>query len=278
MKSVLRCADGGFRHSFGPAGERFDALGRAETILARIEELERKRDASAVLTEKLPELIRERLIDPASRGALSTDTEETSNQAQDQGGGDVTVASNLPEGDAGGGDSSTSQTSETRERVNYEVSQTEREITQGPGAIKRLSVAVLVNGTVATGADGAEEFQPRTEEELSALRELVASAVGFDEARGDVITLKTMQFEAVAPLGTAAEASVFDALNIDMMSVIQAAVLAIVALVLGLFVVRPVLSRPAAPPVAQLAPPAGSAGAGVDRCGRRLLPLTDPRA
>ena len=154
-----------------------------------------------------------------------------------------------------GGDSSTSQTDETRERVNYEVSQTEREITQGPGAVKRLTVAVLVNGTLTTAADGTEQFQPRSDEELAALRELVASAVGFDEARGDIITIKTMQFQAVTPQGTAVDAGFLDKVAIDVMSMIQAAVLAIVALILGLFVVRPLLSRSTETPIAQLAPP-----------------------
>ena len=236
---------------------------RADVIRQKVERLLEARvgAGNAVVELSLDtvtstESIRERRIDPESRVAISTDTEERSDSASDQGGGDVTVASNLPEGDASGGDSSSSQTSETRERVNYEVSQTEREVTMSPGAIKRLTVAVLVNGTVVTGTDGAEQFQPRSDEELSALRELVASAVGFDEARGDVITLKTMQFEPAVPAGSVAEASLFDKLAIDVMSVIQAAVLAVVALILGLFVVRPVLSGPPAEPaLPQLAPP-----------------------
>ncbi|MEO3413212.1 flagellar basal-body MS-ring/collar protein FliF [Roseovarius sp. CAU 1744] len=192
------------------------------------------------------ESIRQREIDPQSRVAISTDTEERSNSASDQGGGDVTVASNLPDGDAAGGDSSSSQTSETRERVNYEVSATEREITNVPGAIKRVTVAVLVNGTTGVDDTGAQVYQPRSDEELSALRELVSSAVGFDEARGDVITLKTMQFETIAPAGTVSEPSMFASLGLDVMSIIQAVVLGIVAIVLGLFVVRPLLSKPPA--------------------------------
>ncbi len=201
------------------------------------------------------ESYRERKIDPESRVAISTDTEERSDTASDQGGGDVTVASNLPEGDAGGGDSSSSQTSETRERINYEVSETERQVTMAPGAIKRLTVAVLVNGTLSTDANGVETFQPRSDEELESLRELVASAVGFNETRGDVITLKTMQFEPQLPAGTSVEASLLDKLAIDVMSLVQAAVLAIVALVLGLFVVRPLLSGTAPEAPAQLVPP-----------------------
>lgn len=118
-----------------------------------------------------------------------------------------------------------------------------------------MTVAVLVNGTTNIAADGTEQFQPRSEEELTALRELVASAVGFNENRGDVITLKTMQFEPLEPAGTLAQASFFESLAIDVMSMIQLAVLAIVALILGLFVVRPLLSKPSTAPAPQLAAP-----------------------
>jgi len=241
---------------------------RAEQMRQRVERLLEARVGTgnavvevSVDTITQSELVRERRIDPNSRVAISTDTEEVSSTSSDQGSGDVTVASNLPDGDAAQGDSSSSQGSETRERVNYEVSETEREITIMPGAIKRLSVAVLVNGTVATDASGAEVFEPRPDEELTALRDLVASAVGFDEQRGDVITIRTMQFEPAVPLGTEADASLFSGLAIDAMSLIKAAVLAFVALVLGMFVIRPVLMRPVP---AALAQPAGMAGTTAD--------------
>ena len=242
---------------------------RTDALRARVQRLLEARvgPGNAVVeisidTVKTTELIRETRIDPESRVAISTDTEERTDTSKDQGGGDVTVASNLPTGDAGGADSSSSQSSETRERVNYEVSQTEREVTQAPGAIRRLSVAVLVNGTVSTDASGAEIFAPRPEEEMAALRELVASAVGFDEARGDAITIKSMQFEPVAILGTSAEPSFLSGLGLDTMALIQSGVLALVALLLGLFVVRPVLAGARAAPPALAAPPAASAGAG----------------
>ncbi len=197
----------------------------------------------SVDTVKTTEMIRERTIDPESRVAISTDTEERTNSASDQGGGDVTVASNVPDGDAAGNDSSSSRNSETRERINYEISQTEREITEAPGAIKRLTVAVLVNGETTKNPDGTEAFQPRPDDEMTALKDLVASAVGYSEERGDVITLKSMQFEPIAVLGTSAEPSFFKSMGLDLMSLIQALVLGVVALVLGLFVVRPILSQ-----------------------------------
>jgi len=207
------------------------------------------------------ETIREHSFDPGTRVAISTDVEEQTSTATDAAGGDVTVASNLPSGDGASGDSSSSNNSTSRERINYEVSETQREILRGPGAVKRLTVAVLINGIAQIDDTGAEVTEPRSEEELSALKELVEAAVGYDEARGDVITLKSMSFEPLLPQGTEGTSSLMDNLNLDIMSIIQMAVLAIVALILGLFVVRPILSRSPATALAELPPPSGGSGA-----------------
>lgn len=213
------------------------------------------------------ESVRERTFDPDSRVAISTDTEESNNTSQDAGNGDVTVASNLPdqEGD-GSGDSSSSQSSETRERVNYEVSETEREVIRAPGAIKRVSVAVLVNEPMTMNAAGEQVAAPRDDVEIEALRELVSSAVGYDEARGDIITIKSMPLLAVPPTGTTVEASLFGGFDFDLMSAIQMGILAIVTLVLGLFVIRPLLTRvpPASPDELAALPPANPKGATSD--------------
>lgn len=212
------------------------------------------------------EQITERRYDPDSRVAISTVTEETSTSAQDARGGAVTVAGNLPDGDSSGsGGNSSSQESETREQVNYEVSETHREVLRAPGAIRRLSVAVLVDGLREVAADGTVSWEPRPDQELDALRDLVASAVGFDEGRGDVITLQSMEFQPIVNGGTEAVApSLVDRLLVDPMRLIQLGALATVALVLGLFVVRPILlaapSRGALPPA--LDPPRAPAGDG----------------
>lgn len=211
----------------------------------------------AVETVTESEQITERRFDPDSRVAISTDTEERSARSSDARAGAVTVASNLPEGDDGDDGRSTSQNSETRERVNFEVSETQREVTRGPGAVRRITVAVLVDGVLVKDASGNETWQPRPDDEIAALRELVASAVGFEESRGDVITLKSMPFEA--PTLTGSEIAGPGWTAFDTMSVVQLAVLAIVALVLGLFVVRPILAPRLPPAPRSLAGPAAPA-------------------
>ncbi len=202
------------------------------------------------------ESIREMRLDPDSRIAISSDVEERADSSQNQS-GDVTIASNIPDGDAAGGEGSQAKNSSTRERINYEVSQTELEILRVPGAIKRVSVAVLVNGLSSEAGAGNSVFEPRPAEELAALQELVESAVGFNAERGDVITLKSMDLPAIPPSGTVATSSFFQQLQLDMMSIVQMSVLVLVTLVLGLFVVRPILANGA---VAALPAPAALPG------------------
>jgi flagellar M-ring protein FliF len=218
------------------------------------------------------EQITERTFDPQGRVAISSETEESTGSSTEPG-GDVTVASNLPQGDAAAGAQGKSENALTKERVNYEVSETQREILRGPGTVKRMTVAVMVDGVVTVASDGTRSWAPRPDDELATLRELVASAVGLDETRGDVLTLKTLEFQA-PPLaeGTEAGTGLLAQMGpVDVLSYVQTAVLAVVALVLGLFVLRPILTsattRPAlaAPsPTLALPPMAGFGSAVLD--------------
>jgi flagellar M-ring protein FliF len=254
-----------------------DPNDRAATLRANLERLLEARvgPGRAIVEVSLDvnteqEQITERVFDPQGRVAISSDTEERTGSSG-QTDGQVTVASNLPDGDAGAGPSEQSQSSETRERVNYEVSETQREILRAPGTLRKISVAVLVDAVTVTAADGTQTVEPRSDEELATLRELVASAVGLDEARGDVLTLRSLAFQATPAEGTVAEAATAAWMTpMDIMQMVQVAVLAVVALVLGLFVVRPILApsaarraqiEPAARPLA-LPPAQGAAFAG----------------
>lgn len=216
------------------------------------------------------ESITEHSFDPDSRVAVSTDVQETSDTSTNSQGGDVTVASNLPDGSgAGGTGNSNAENTQTRSLTNFEVSETQREVLRAPGAVKRLTVAVLVNDVTTVDAAGVATTAVRGADELAAMRDLVASAIGFDEARGDVITIKSMAFEPVAPMGTEGVAA--PGLPINIMSVIQIGATALVALVLGLFVVRPILTSSRTSGVPALLPPPGfesNFGAGLGAAGR----------
>ena len=223
---------------------------RASLIKAKVERLLEARVGAgnafvevSIDTVTRQESVREKRFDPSTRVAISTDSEQRNSTASQSGSGQVTVASNLPDGDGGEGNGSNSSDNTTRERVNYEVSETETEIIKNPGDIKRLTVAVLINDQSSTDANGNVTTQPRSEEEMSSLRELVSSAVGFDETRGDQITLKSMSLSPIELNGTLVESSILNRIEIDILSLVQIAVLAIVALILGLFVIRPIFGN-----------------------------------
>jgi flagellar M-ring protein FliF len=82
--------------------------------------------------------------------------------------------------------------------TNYEVSKLVRHTIQPKGSIRRLSVAVILDHktTYTKDADGKVKttVQPRTQQELNSYRELVLAAVGFDQERGDVVTLESVPF------------------------------------------------------------------------------------
>ncbi len=144
--------------------------------------------------ETQSEQLVERSFDPTQRAMISEETEELSDESSMAGNAAVTAASNLPEQATQDGETQQTQRAETRQRANYEVGGVTRQIERKPGAIRRLSVAVLVNGTTVEAADGTVQSVPRPDDELAAIRDLVAAAVGFDESRGDELIVRSMLF------------------------------------------------------------------------------------
>jgi flagellar M-ring protein FliF len=229
-----------------------DASGQAEQHRRNIERLLNARVGPGnAVVEVSVELVRsretvlERRIDPDSRVVIGTESEEMTSSSSESGNGAVTVASNLPEGDAagGGGGNSTLQNTESRESVTYDISEIQREVENGPGAIRRISVAVLVNAVPVAGPDGILQPQPRGAAELESLQTLVQSAIGFDPARGDIVTIQSMAFEPRPDraLVEVAGAGIFA--RLDVMTLLQLLGLVVVALAVAFGVVRPLLMQ-----------------------------------
>ncbi|MDW8002793.1 MAG: flagellar basal-body MS-ring/collar protein FliF [Deltaproteobacteria bacterium] len=114
-------------------------------------------------------------------------------------GGVPGVRSNVRREDQQSRESEKTQMSEREEsEANYEVSRTVRKIVEPFGEIKRISVAVVVDGKyeiVKTQKGEEIKYIPRTNKELEDIRKLVARAIGFDEQRGDTIEVINMPFE-----------------------------------------------------------------------------------
>lgn len=90
---------------------------------------------------------------------------------------------------------------------NYELTKTTTKVREPGGKIRKLSVAVLVDGRYEE-KDGKKAFVARGVEELKTFEEIVRSAVGYQQDRGDIVTVRSLPFELPAAAGTevAAEA------------------------------------------------------------------------
>tara|TARA_R110000868_G_scaffold161995_7_gene392960 strand:- start:2176 stop:3870 length:1695 start_codon:yes stop_codon:yes gene_type:complete len=189
------------------------------------------------------------IYDPNGQVVRSTQTvEDKSDNSDGKDTQGVSVANNLPNPSAGSGDNSSvarQTANRNEETVNYEISRTTKTEVLEPGRVKRLSVAVLVDGVYTTNAEGKSVYTPRTTEEIAKIESLVKSAIGYDETRDDQIQVVNLQFAApIAIEAGAPEAEPFLGLTkADYMRISEFAVLSILALIAMFFVFRPVLSR-----------------------------------
>lgn len=190
-------------------------------------------------------------FDPEGRVLRSSQTREevSSNGERD---GQVTVANELPGGNARGGEAPAArdQSKKSEEIVNYEISRTTKtEVIEG-GRIKRISAAVLVDGTYSKNEKGESTYQPRSKEELDRIAALVRTAIGFDQKRGDQVEVVNLRF-AEAPVAVFNEPGGWSAMfqfgGLEIMRGIELAVMALLAVFVVLFVVRPLVARIIAP-------------------------------
>jgi len=212
------------------------------------------------------EVVRSNTFDPNSQVVRSTQTVQEQERSQDTSGEPpVTAEQNLPQRDVraqGQNNRSSSDTKRQEETVNYEISNVSRETVVEPGDIRRISVAVLVNGTWKTAADGARVYEPRTAEELGRLTELVRSAMGFDQGRGDRVTVENLEFVDLTPDVAPRDPwdEVAETLTRNVMTLIQWVILLVLSGLLILLGLRPLIRRvfPAPEPA-----PAAEAGTAV---------------
>ena len=253
---------------------------------AIIELLERTVGLNRVRAEINAEIDYDRVVenaeifDPDSQVARSTQTvQENENSSENDDQDTVTVQNNLPETEAtaaGTGTSAASQVSRTEETVNFEITKTIRNRVKESGQIKRLSVAVLVDGKYIENDDGDKVWQPRAADELAQLETLVKSAVGFNEQRGDSVEIVNMQFVKLEPLEFDDGSLFLGISKEEFMQLAEILVLAVVGLLVILLVVRPVLTRLFESMPTALA--GGQAGALGDQEGVALAQLTGPEA
>jgi len=226
-------------------------------------------------------------FDPESQVVRSTQSREETSAAAENGENDtITVGNELP----GANDTqnqadaqSTENTSKTEETVNYEISRTTKTEVREAGRVKRISIAVLVDGVYAEDATGARTYSPRPQEQLDQIATLVRSAIGFDRVRGDQVEVVNMRFAPGAQAEPLAdeEAPFIELTKEDYFYIAELATLLIVSILVLLFVVRPLIRRIVTPEeeAIQIGGQSGRLGAGaaaVDENGNPVPQLTGP--
>jgi flagellar M-ring protein FliF len=255
----------------GPAAAQTgEELKRAQELrLARAVEdlLERTLGPGRVRAEASVEMDFDRVqtveerFDPDNQVPRSTQsTTETSRSAEP---GNVSVANQLPGAEANAGGNRQEQ-SRQEETTNFEIGRLTRNTTREQPAIRRLSVAVLVDGVWEPVAGGPPRFRERSAEELQRIAALARSAVGFSEARGDRVEVVNLRFAEPPPAEAPPEGFVILGHTVPpalMGRLIETAILALVAIAAILLIGRPIAGRLAialAPPPALAAAAAGT--------------------
>jgi len=210
--------------------------------------------------------------DPDGQVVRSTQTrEESASTNKTAGGKSVSVGNELPaaDGSPDGGGKPVESNQKTEEVVNYEISRTTKTEVVEAGRLKRVSVAVLVDGLYSKGAGGKPVYTPRTKEQLDRIAALVRSTIGFDRARGDQVEVANLRF-APEPAPEALAEADEGFLNLskeDYFYIAELAILLILAVLVLLFIVRPLVRRIVTPDeetaaIDHMSTPAGSAAPG----------------
>jgi flagellar M-ring protein FliF len=191
-------------------------------------------------------------FDPESRVVRSTQTRNENNVSNEARDGQVTVNNELPGNAAGAnGNNNREASQKNEETVNYEISKTIRTETIEGGRIKRMSVAVLVDGNYARAANGQMDYQPRSGEEIDRITALVRSAIGFDQRRGDSLEVVNLRFAEAPVVTEMKEQTLFERLfsfsKDDTFRMMELGVLALVSIFVFLFVVRPLMATISTP-------------------------------
>ncbi|MCS6627295.1 flagellar basal-body MS-ring/collar protein FliF [Roseibacterium beibuensis] len=176
--------------------------------------------------------------------------------------GGATATNNIPGGADPGATPIGSTDTQTTETTNYEISNTTTTTIKEAGEVKKLAVAVAVDGKYGPPAEAGGEptYTPVSEEDRAKIEALVKAAVGFDAERGDVVQVTALRFnrDIAAVGGVEAGSSLFAFTKNDLMRGVELLVLLITGVLLIFFVLRPLLksaSGGGAQP--QLAGPAG---------------------
>jgi flagellar M-ring protein FliF len=155
---------------------------------------------------------------------------------------------------------------------------------QGPGRVRRVSAAVVVNDRSMNEGTGKLEhvvWKPRSAEEMHRLEDLAQAAVGYDARRGDQVVMQNVSFSTNAP---EVKPPTMDRLMDQIRGLLhtqpglmRTAVIGLCGVLLVLFVLRPVATQMTATLREPMLLPAKAGGmrtGAVDE--EQLLPSSEP--
>jgi flagellar M-ring protein FliF len=188
----------------------------------------------------------EELFDPATQVVRSSQVTEETSREREPPSDDVSVENNLPGigGDLLGGNEPTAESSRLEEVTNFEISRTTRSVVREVGDIRRLSIAILVDGRYSENAEGESVYEPRSDEEIDQIGRLARTAAGIDEERGDEIEVINMQFVEVDPDEDFVDDSMLLGFKkTDLLDVAEIIVITIMVILIVLLVLQPMVTR-----------------------------------
>ncbi|MDX2145659.1 MAG: flagellar basal-body MS-ring/collar protein FliF [Rhodospirillaceae bacterium] len=192
------------------------------------------------------EVTNEEIYNPDQAVPRSTVAVSENNSSLESDQENVTVAQNLPDARLNNQGGPRSQTNENRteETTNFEISKTTKNKVRDQGTLKRLSVAVLVDGNYTTAEDGTKTYAPLEQETMDKIESLVRSAIGFDANRGDQVEVINMPFTGFEDLADGEEEFMILGFNKEeVMRMAEGLGVAFVAVLVIVLVVRPLVSK-----------------------------------
>ena len=188
----------------------------------------------------------QQVYDPDGQVVRSTSTNGSESQdTTGQADGGATAINNIPGGQAPNVTPIGSTDTQSTETTNYEISNTTTTTVKEAGEVKKLAVAVAVDGkyTPPASGDGEPTYAPVSEEDRAKIEALVKAAVGFNAERGDIVQVTAVRFnrDTAAVGGEEAGSSMFSFTKDDIMRGVELLVLLITGLLLIFFVLRPLL-------------------------------------
>lgn len=189
-------------------------------------------------------VLNEELYDPEGQVVRSTVTVEENASAQEQDPNAVSVGADLPDASLGAdGTTSANQQARTEETVNYEISKKVINQVKDSGSVRRISVAVLVDGLYTKDAEGNKKYEARSNQEMELLAALVKSAMGYDKERGDQVEVVNMRFVDFEDMFEPEKPVFMNFTKEEVMRMAEGMSVALVAILVILLVIRPLVNK-----------------------------------